>query len=116
MERGDNFMQSVFKVELFFWAWIRSAECEQKASSKPSLSCVRFFLPFFLPKTSGATDSPIFLKEGGKFKKRPLSSTAGLCHLISSSSIDASGMHSTSSCPEASILKLKYLLSPCVNS
>lgn len=62
-------MQSVFKVELFFWAWIQSAKCEWKASSKPSLSCVRFFLPFFfLLKTSGAIDSPMFLKEGGKIK------------------------------------------------
>lgn len=47
MERGDNFMQSVLKVELFFWAWIQSVECEQKASSKPSLSRVSSILPFF---------------------------------------------------------------------
>lgn len=72
MERGDNFMQSVFKVELFFGAWMQSAECEQKASSKPSLSCVRFFTSFFffLPKTSGATNNPMFLE--GEGKKNPL--------------------------------------------
>lgn len=68
MERGDNFIQLLFKVELFFWAWIWSMGCEKKASSKPLLSCVRFFLPFFFPLSlkSGATDSPISLNERGK--------------------------------------------------
>lgn len=46
---------------------------------------------------------------------KSLSSTIGLCHLISSSTIDTSGVHSTSGCPEASILKLKYLLALYVN-
>lgn len=47
VQRGDNFIQLLFKVELFFWAWIWPVQCEKKASSKPLLSCVRFFLPFF---------------------------------------------------------------------
>lgn len=71
MERGDNFTRLPFKVELCVWAWIWAAECEQKASSKLALSCrssflVFIFLPFFLHKTSGATDSPVFLKERKK--------------------------------------------------
>lgn len=91
MERGDNFMQSVFEVELFFGAWMQSAEHEQKASSKPSLSCVRSFTSFFSPSLKHLVlpTGPIFLKGGGK---KSLSSTAGSWYFLSSSTV---AVHST---------------------
>lgn len=81
-------MQSVFEVELFFGAWMQSAEREQKASSKPSLSCVRFFTSFFSPSLKHLV-LPVFLKGGGK---KSLSSTAGSWYFLSSSTI---AVHST---------------------
>lgn len=69
---------------------------------------------FFLPKTSGATNSPVFLKGGEK--KLPLFSTEGLYPLISRSGVDTSAVHGTSNCPEASVLNLEDSLAPYVNS
>lgn len=99
VERGDNFIQLLFKVELFFWAWIWSVECEQKASSKPLLSCVRFFLPFFSsPWNIWCYRQSHILEWKRKIKKIPLSSEAGLYHLVFSVNTGASGLHGPSSC------------------
>lgn len=99
VERGDNFIQLLFKVELFFWAWIWSVECEQKASSKPLLSCVRFFLPFFFLSLKHLVLPTVpypWMKEENK--KRPLCSAAGLCHLVFSVNTGARSLHGPSSC------------------
>lgn len=80
-------------------------ECEQKASSKLALSCRSSFLAFifyffFLHKISGATDQSHILE---RKKKEPFLVEQSCATLLSSSNIDSSG------CPEAAVLKSKYL-------